>query len=118
VKALVRRPGPRLGEGIVTHVERRPVDVPRAREQWHAYVRALEDAGWETVEAPPADDAPDGAFVEDTLVVFGDLAVVTRPGVEARRGEPSSATRSRRFASPERSRAATCSRSARRSTSG
>jgi dimethylargininase len=87
VKALVRRPGPRLGEGIVTHVPRRPVDVPLAREQWLAYVRALEDAGWEPVEAPPADDSPDAVFVEDAVVVFGDLAVVTRPGAEARRSE-------------------------------
>lgn len=87
MKALVRRPSPRLNEGIVTHVERRRVDVPRAREQWHAYLRALEDAGWETIEVAPADDSPDGVFVEDAVVVFGDLAVVARPGVEARRGE-------------------------------
>jgi dimethylargininase len=87
VKALVRRPGPRLGEGIVTHLERRPVDVELARAQWDAYVQALEDAGWEAVEAPPADDSPDGVFVEDAVVVFGNLAIVTRPGVESRRGE-------------------------------
>jgi dimethylargininase len=87
VKALVRRPGPRLGEGIVTHLERRPVDVGLARAQWDAYVKALEDAGWEAVEAPPADDSPDGVFVEDTVVVFENLAIVTRPGVESRRCE-------------------------------
>ena len=87
MKALVRRPSPRLGEGIVTHVPRQPVDVELAREQWHAYVQALEGAGWEAVEAPPADDCPDGVFVEDAVVVFGSLAVVTRPGAEARRAE-------------------------------
>jgi dimethylargininase len=87
VKALVRRPSPRLGEGIVTHVERRPVDYALACAQWDAYVRALEDAGWDPVEAPPADDCPDGVFVEDTVVVFGQLAVVTRPGAPSRRGE-------------------------------
>jgi dimethylargininase len=87
VKALVRRPSPRLGEGIVTHLERQPVDVGRARAQWSAYVQALEDAGWETVEAPPADESPDGVFVEDAVVVYEHLAVVARPGVEARRSE-------------------------------
>jgi dimethylargininase len=87
VKALVRRPGPRLGEGIVTHVPRRPVDVDHALEQWHAYVRALADAGWETVEVAPADDCPDAVFVEDTAVVFGDTAIVARPGAPARRAE-------------------------------
>jgi dimethylargininase len=87
VKALVRRPSPRLGEGIVTHLERQPVDVDLARAQWSAYVQALEDAGWETVEAPPADESPDGVFVEDAVVVYERIAVVTRPGVEARRSE-------------------------------
>jgi dimethylargininase len=87
VKALVRRPSPRLDEGIVTHLERSAVDVELARVQWESYVQALEDAGWETVEAPPADESPDGVFVEDAVVVFGHLAVVARPGVEARRSE-------------------------------
>jgi dimethylargininase len=87
VKALVRRPSPRLGEGIVTYVERRPLDYALACAQWEAYVRALEDAGWESIETPHADDCPDGVFVEDAVVVFGDLAVVTRPGAAARRGE-------------------------------
>jgi dimethylargininase len=87
VKALVRRPSPRLDEGIVTHLERRPVDVELARAQWVGYVQALENAGWETVEAPPADESPDGVFVEDAVVVFGHLAVLARPGVEARRSE-------------------------------
>jgi dimethylargininase len=87
VKALVRRPSPRLGEGIVTHLERRTVDVEHARAQWAAYVQALETAGWEAVEAPPADESPDGVFVEDAVVVYGHVAVVARPGVEARRSE-------------------------------
>jgi len=87
VKALVRRPSPRLGEGIVTHAERRPVDVELAHEQWAAYVAALEAAGWETVEVPPADECPDGVFVEDVLVVYGDVAVVTAPGAPSRTAE-------------------------------
>jgi hypothetical protein len=36
-RALVRRPGDALPGGIVTHTERRPVDVGLAREQWAAY---------------------------------------------------------------------------------
>ena len=39
-RALVRRPGNALPAGIVTHIERRPVDVARAREQWDGYVAA------------------------------------------------------------------------------
>ena len=87
MKALVRRPSPRLAEGIVTHLERRPVDAALALRQWEAYVVALRDAGWEPVELPPADDCPDGVFVEDVLVVYAGLGVVTRPGAAERRAE-------------------------------
>lgn len=85
--ALVRRPDPRLAEGIVTHVDRVPVDLDRAREQWDAYVAALHGAGWRTVEVPPADGCPDSVFVEDTLVVAGGTALVARSGSTARRPE-------------------------------
>ena len=43
----------------MTHIERQPVDLDLARAQWDGYVAALRDAGWETIEVPPADDCPD-----------------------------------------------------------
>ncbi|WP_037618080.1 dimethylargininase [Streptomyces aureus] len=86
-KALVRRPGPRLAEGLVTHVERQAVDVGLAVEQWEAYVEALRTHGWETVEVDPAEDCPDAVFVEDAVVVFRNVALITRPGAESRRAE-------------------------------
>lgn len=85
--AFVRRPSPRLAEGLVTHIQRSPVDHQLAVEQWEGYVRALHDRGWETIEIEPAPQCPDSAFVEDTMVVYGDLAVVARPGADERRGE-------------------------------
>jgi dimethylargininase len=91
--ALVRRPGPRLAEGIVTHAARRPVDVALAHEQWLGYVAAFAAAGWETAEVEPADDSPDAVFVEDALVVVGGVAVVTRPGAPSRRSELQGAER-------------------------
>lgn len=85
--ALVRRPGPRLAEGLVTHLERSPIDLDRAMTQWEAYAAALRSAGWETVEVPPADACPDAVFVEDTVVVYGDLAIITNPGAAERKPE-------------------------------
>lgn len=35
-------------------------------------------------------DSPDAVFVEDTCVVFDELAVIARPGAESRRGETAS----------------------------
>lgn len=86
-RALVRRPSPRLSDGLLTHIERVPVDVDLAQTQWRGYVAALQAEGWETIEVPPADDCPDSVFVEDTVVVYGDLAVVTRPGADERKPE-------------------------------
>ncbi|HEU5472578.1 MAG TPA: N(G),N(G)-dimethylarginine dimethylaminohydrolase [Actinophytocola sp.] len=86
-RALVRRPGPRLADGLVTHIARTPVDAGLALRQWRDYVEAMTAAGWDCVEVPPVDECPDGVFVEDTMVVFGDLVVLARPGAEVRRPE-------------------------------
>lgn len=89
--ALVRPPSPRLADGIVTHIERTPVDVHLAMQQWRAYVDVLEANGWRTVEVPEAPDCPDAAFVEDTMVVFRDVAVIARPGADERKPEVAAA---------------------------
>ncbi len=50
-------------------------------------MRALQSRGWGVVEAPPADGCPDGVFIEDQVVVYGDLAVLCRSGAPQRRAE-------------------------------
>ncbi len=85
--ALIRLPASNLAEGEVTHIERSPVDPDLADEQWDAYVAALTDNGWTTVEVHPAPDMADSVFVEDAVVLFGRTAVLTSPGAESRRGE-------------------------------
>ena len=76
-----------MADGLVTYGERETVDAVLGAKQHDAYVAALAGAGWELREVAPADDLPDSAFVEDTVVVCGDLAVLTRPGAPARRAE-------------------------------
>lgn len=87
-QALVRRPSPLLSDGIVTHIQRSDhVDADLALRQWMRYRRVFDDAGWITHEVEPLDECPDGVFVEDTMVVYGDLAVMARPGARERRSE-------------------------------
>jgi dimethylargininase len=86
-RILVRPPSPRLAAGELTHLDRVPVDAALARRQWQDYVAVFRGRGWAVTEVPAADDHPDGVFVEDGVVVFGDLAVITRPGAASRRGE-------------------------------
>lgn len=85
--ALVRLPAANLADGQVTHIARSMIDAEKADEQWDAYVAALIDNGWDTIEVPVAAEAPDSVFVEDTVVIFGDTAVITSPGHESRRIE-------------------------------
>lgn len=92
-RALVRRPSPRLAEGLITHRERVPVDVELAGRQWQQYIDALAGSGWTCVDVPPVDDCPDGVFVEDTMVVFRDLAVIAWAGADERRPEAAEAER-------------------------
>ena len=85
--ALVRIPAANLAEGLITHIDPQEIDAELADTQWDAYVAALSAAGWRTVEVAAADQLADSVFVEDTAVVLGETAVVTRPGAESRQGE-------------------------------
>lgn len=89
----MRRPGPRLNDGLVTHQDRVPIDPDLADRQWHSYVEAMRDNGWQIETVEPCDDCPDAVFVEDSVVVFDEMAVVTRPGAAQRRGETAGAER-------------------------
>src|SRR5579859_1363303 len=85
--SVIRPPGSRLAEGIVTHIGRTAVDVDLARQQHTAYASALAAGGWKAAPVPVAEACPDSVFVEDAVVVCADLAVLTRPGAPSRRAE-------------------------------
>ncbi|SEB38712.1 dimethylargininase [Paramicrobacterium humi] len=83
--AIVRMPAKNLAQGIAAAPAE--IDIERADEQWDAYTAAFEEHGWTTTEAPSADQLADSVFVEDTVVLFDELAVLTRPALDTRRGE-------------------------------
>jgi dimethylargininase len=86
-RAFVRPVSARLAECALTHFDRVPIDAAVAVRQHATYVATLAAAGAEIVWLPPIDDAPDGVFVEDTAVVIGDVAILTRPGTPSRAAE-------------------------------
>ncbi|MEZ5256245.1 MAG: N(G),N(G)-dimethylarginine dimethylaminohydrolase [Ilumatobacteraceae bacterium] len=90
MKALVRKPSPRLEEGSVVHIERSAVDFELAVRQWDDYVDALRDHGWDIIEVPEDDESPDGVFIEDAVLMYEQVAIVTRPGTPSRTAEPAS----------------------------
>ena len=85
--ALVRAPSESLGRCLLTYRDREPIDVGLARKQHGAYVDCLRELGAEVVTLPELPELPDAVFVEDTAVVFDEVAVMARPGAEARRAE-------------------------------
>lgn len=71
----------------LTHRDREPIDFVRATAQHRDYRKMLASLGCEVVSLPADDAYPDCVFVEDAAIVLDDVAVITRPGAETRRGE-------------------------------
>ena len=85
--ALTREISPAIQQCELTHLARTPIDIDRARAQHAAYEWALVDAGCTVRRLDTTDPLPDSVFVEDIAVVLDELAIITRPGVQARRSE-------------------------------
>ncbi|HEU4480108.1 MAG TPA: hypothetical protein VFR80_16440 [Pyrinomonadaceae bacterium] len=85
-RAIVREPAPSFPEGITTSKLGVP-DYERARQQHRSYCEALEECGLVLVKLEPDFRYPDSTFVEDTAILVGESAVLTRPGAASRLGE-------------------------------
>jgi dimethylargininase len=88
--AITRDVSASLADCQLSFVGREPIDVAMARVQHHAYRQALASLGCTVIDLPAQDAMPDAVFVEDVAVVFDEIAVMTRPGAESRRGEGAS----------------------------
>ena len=92
--AITRQVSAALGDCLLTHLERRPIDVALARRQHASYERLLADLGYEVCSLPAEPELPDSVFVEDAAIVLDEVAIITRPGAESRRLETSSVAES------------------------
>jgi dimethylargininase len=87
IAAFTRELSPAILRCELTYGARRPIDLPLARAQHDAYEAALRLAGCLVRRLSAGPDMPDSVFIEDTAVVFDELAIVARPGAESRRPE-------------------------------
>ena len=87
--AIARRPGRDIADGITTSALGLP-DYAKALDQFEAYLSALTECGLALTVLDSLDGYPDAHFVEDAAVVTPDIAVITNPGADARKGEVAS----------------------------
>ena len=63
------------------------LNLNKAKSQHHDYINILKEMNIEIITLQGDANHPDCCFVEDTAVIKGNKAVITRPGIESRRGE-------------------------------
>lgn len=63
------------------------INVALARQQHTAYCKTLKELGLKLIRIEADDALPDCCFTEDTAIVFGDLAIITKPGTPSRIAE-------------------------------
>ncbi|KAF8983115.1 N(G),N(G)-dimethylarginine dimethylaminohydrolase 1 [Haplosporangium bisporale] len=87
--AFVRDLSPKFSEAALTSHDnsQAPIDMALAHEQHEKYVEAVRKFVPNVNTVPASETLPDCCFIEDTCVIVGNIAVITRPGHDARRGE-------------------------------
>lgn len=88
--AVTRAVSPAIVCCELSFIDRKPIDLARAREQHHAYESLLAKLGARVVSLPPEPDLPDSMFVEDPAIVLDEIAVILPLGTESRRPEAAS----------------------------
>ena len=88
--AITRAVSPAIVRCELSFIDRKPIDLTRAREQHHAYEALLAKLGARVVSLPPEPDLPDSMFVEDPAIVLDEIAVILPLGTESRRPEAAS----------------------------
>jgi dimethylargininase len=74
----------------LTHLERTPIDVRRARAQHAEYEATLKHLGVAVLSLPEEPTLADSVFVEDTALVLDECAIILRPGADSRKPETES----------------------------
>jgi dimethylargininase len=85
--AITRDVSPAINACELTHIAPQTIDTAMAQLQHREYRQTLASLGFEVVRIPADPAYPDCVFIEDTAVVFDDIAIITRPGAPSRRGE-------------------------------
>src|SRR5438067_10588099 len=92
LNAITRGVSPAISRCELSFIDRKPIDLARAREQHQAYEVLLAKLGSRVISLPPEPDLPDSMFVEDPAIVLDEIAIILPLGTESRRPEATSLT--------------------------
>ena len=96
--AITRKVSSSLVNCELSFIERKPIELEKARVQHHAYETLLEKLGAKVISLPEERELPDSMFVEDPAIVLDEVAIICPLGTETRRREaPSLAAALNRF---------------------
>ena len=84
---LTHLPSPALQECELTFIESEPINIEKAIREHGNYCRMLADCGARIFTLDSNIALPDSVFVEDPIIVFDEVAVLTSMGVASRRKE-------------------------------
>lgn len=87
LSAVTHVPSPALQQCELTFLDSESIDLAAALEQHRRYCQMLEGCGVHVVTLEANRELPDSVFVEDPIIVFDEVAVLTSMGVESRRRE-------------------------------
>lgn len=88
IAGITHTPPPALERGERTYIGRSPIDFPLALRQHAAYCALLRELGVQVTTLDVNKAYADAVFVEDTAIVFDEVAVMAMPGAASRRPEP------------------------------
>jgi dimethylargininase len=85
-QAITRKPGLNFAAGLTSS----DLGTPKfelIKTQHQEYVKALRQIGLEVIVLDDLEEFPDAYFVEDVAIVTPEIAILTRPGADERKGE-------------------------------
>ncbi len=80
-------PSSALQQCELTFVKSEPIKIDKATSQHKNYCAMLEECGARVIKLEENLSLPDSVFVEDPIIVFDEVAVLTSMGVASRRKE-------------------------------
>jgi len=84
---ITHLPSPSLELCELTFLDAKTINIQKAQKEHEDYCSMLEECGARVIIHSENISLPDSVFVEDPIIVFDEVAVLTSMGVESRRKE-------------------------------